>query len=251
MKAHHTFRMLVFCCIALWATVGAVSISEAADSFGDPFEDNDLKNPNWQWRNEPQIWDVGETRSGFLHVEGEVNRNLWADDQSHFLFQETDVNEFDVETHFFAEWDTTSGVNGLVIKSPADNNWVTIKFWSRDPGARGQIQYQTKQVEVGNGLTSNAGFVPEVGETELFFRLVKNGDDYTSFYKAAENEDWNEIGVTNFALTPPLQLGLYTGVADGAGTLVVDYEYFQDNLNPFAVELTGKAAVTWGKIKSR
>ena len=42
---------------------------------------------------------------------------------------------------FFARWDTSSGVNGLVVKSPSDDNWVTIKFWSRDAAAKGHIQY--------------------------------------------------------------------------------------------------------------
>ena len=56
---------------------------------------------------------------------------------------------FDVETQFVAKWDTTSAVNGLLIKSPGDNNWVTIKFWSRDAGPKGQIQYQTRQAGMG------------------------------------------------------------------------------------------------------
>ena len=247
MKKH----ALTLSCTMLWITATIfVSTAGAVDSFGDPFEGNKLQNPNWKWQNEPKNWDVGNTQKDFLHVEGEVNRNLWADDQSHFLFQETDTQELEIETHFFAKWATDSGVNGVVIKSPADNNWVTIKFWSR-AGGTGQIQYQTKQNENGNGLTGNAGFVPKNGEAELFLRLAKEGDDYTSWYKTTENEKWIDIGVTTFKLTPPLQLGIFTGVAAAAGTLAVDYEYFRDNLNPFAVDPSGKTATMWGKIKSQ
>ena len=198
-----------------------------SDNFDDPFEGTALQNPNWQWQNEPANWDVGETRNGFLHIESETNRNLWASDASHFLYQETDADTFDVETHFFAKWDTSSGVNGLVVKSPTDNNWVTIKFWSRDAGAKGQIQYQTK----GRGLVADPAWRPEFGATELFLRLRKHGDTYTGWYKTREADPWIEIGVANFPLTPPLQLGIYAGVAAPTGTLTVDYDYFRSTID--------------------
>ncbi len=207
--------------------VKSAPIANAADTFDDPFEGTALQNPNWQWQNEPANWDVGETRDGFLHIEGETNRNLWASDASHFLYQETDADAFDVETHFFSRWDTASGVNGLVVKSPADNNWVTIKFWSRDAGPKGQIQYQTR----GRGLVADPAWRPEFGATELFLRLRKQGDTYTGWYKTRDADPWIEIGGANFPLTPPLQLGIYTGVATGTGTLTVDYDYFRSTVD--------------------
>ncbi len=209
------------------ASVTPIATTRISDNFDDSFEGTALQNPNWQWQNEPANWDVGETRSNFLHIEGETNRNQWTSDTSHFLYQETDADTFDVETHFFARWDTTAGVNGLVVKSPTDNNWVTLKFWSQGPGAKGRIQYQTRGREHGDGLTGNAGFTPTHGDTELFFRLRKDGDAYTGWYKTRAAEPWIEIGVTHFPLTPPLQLGIYAGVAAQTGTLVVDYEYFR------------------------
>ena len=204
-----------------------VQVNDATGNFDDAFNGAALQNPNWQWQNEPANWDVSETRDGFLHIESETNRNLWASDASHFLYQETDADAFDVETHFFSRWDTSSGVNGLVVKSPADNNWVTIKFWSRDAAARGQIQYQTR----GQGLVADPVWRPEFGATELFLRLRKQGNTYTGWYKTREADPWIEIGVANFPLTPPLQLGIYAGVAAGTGTLTVDYEYFRSTVN--------------------
>ena len=213
------------------------AVTSVSDSFEDSFEGTTLQNPNWQWQNEPANWDVGETRPGFLHIESEINRNLWISDASHFLYQETEANTFDVETRFFARWDTSSGVNGLVVKSPADNNWVTLKFWSQGGGTRGQIQYQTRGQQSGNGLTADAGFTPTPGNTELFFRLRKDGNTYTGWYKTRETNPWIEIGMTNFMLTPPLQLGIYAGVATHTGTLAVDYDYFRSMINT-----TGTAA---------
>ena len=64
-----------------------------------------------------------------------------------------------------------------------------------------------------------------------FFRLRKQGDTYTAWYKTRAAEPWIEIGVTHFPLTPPLHLGIYAGVAAQAGTLTVDYEYFRSTVD--------------------
>ncbi|MDE0087155.1 MAG: hypothetical protein OXU23_15650 [Candidatus Poribacteria bacterium] len=236
----------LFATLTIW--VGGV---DAADSFGDPFDGGKLKNPNWKWQNEPPNWDIDKTRKGFLYIDSEPNRNIWQGDASHFLYQETDTDMFDVETRFFARWETNSAVNGLLVKSPGDNNWVTIKFWSRDAGPKGQIQYQKRQAGMGPGDVHWKEEFGDFGDVELSLRLKKEGDKYTAWYKTAKDEDWVDIGVGNFKLNPPLWLGIYAGVAAGAGKLEVEYEYFRDNMNPFPVEPGGKATTTWGAVKTR
>ena len=221
----------------------------AADSFGDPFEGSALQNPNWKWQNEPPTWDLGKTRDGVLYIDSEPNRNVWASDASHFLYQETDADMFDVSTHFSAKWDANSGVNGLLVKSPTDNNWVTVKFWSRDASPRGHIQYQTRQA--GLGPPDVQWRFGDWGDIQLSFRLKKEGNTYTAWYKAEGDEDWLDIGQGTFNLTPPLQLGIYSGVAAGSGKLEVEYEYFEDHVNPTDVEPEGKISTTWGMVKSR
>ena len=73
---------VVFC---LFATSSAlINVVSAEDSFGDPFEGSELQNPNWKWQNEPSTWDIGDTREGFLTINSEPNRNVWASDDSHF-----------------------------------------------------------------------------------------------------------------------------------------------------------------------
>ena len=212
-----------------------VGMAKAEVSFGDPFEKGRLQNPNWKWQNEPPVWDLGETRDNHLFIETEPNRNLWATDATHLLYHETDIDVFDVETHFTVKWDTSSGVAGLLVKSPTDDNWVTLRFWARDANAKGQIQYQTKLNESQkDGLTGyQSGFTPTHGETDLFFRLAKDGDTYTSWYKTEATTDWIQVGITEFKLTPPLRVGIFAGNASGWGNMSVEFGYFRDNLNPF------------------
>lgn len=201
-------------------------------SLGDPFENGKLQNPNWKWQNEPPVWDIGETRDNHLFMDTEPNRNLWVTDATHLLYQEIETDVFDVETKFMVRWDTSSGVTGLVVKSPADDNWVTLKFWARDASARGFIQFDSKANQSRrDGFTGGAWQSPVTGELDLFFRLAKDGDTYTSWYKTEANTDWIQVGVTEFKLTPPLWLGIYAGVAAGRGSLQTEFEYFRDNIN--------------------
>jgi len=204
-----------------------IAEAAASDNFNDPFEGTALQNPNWQWQNEPTHWDVGETRENFLHIKSETNRDLWTSDASHFLYQETNADAFDIETHFFTRWDTSSGVNGLVVKSPADNDWVTLKFWAQGPGTKGHIQYQAR----GHGLVNDPAWRPELGATELFFRLRKDGNTYTGWYKTDGGDPWIEIGAANVTLTPPLQLGIYAGIAANTGSMEVNYAYFRNTVD--------------------
>ena len=210
-------------------TVGAPQSSQpeiAIDNFDDSFDGGAFQNPNWQWRNEPDVWELNTI--GQLSIDAENNRNLWASDNTHFLYQETSADTFDVETGFETIWGTSSGINGLVVKSPADNDWVTLKFWGRDPQAKGQIQFQARQ----RGLAADPAWRPGLrgilsGNAYLFFRLRKEGNSYTGFYKTPQDHAWIEIGTANVILTPPLQLGIYAGVDAGTGWLTVRYHYFR------------------------
>ena len=207
--------------------------NDVTGSLGDPFEKGELQNPNWKWQNEPPVWDIGETRDNHLFIETEPNRNLWANDATHLLYQEIDTDDFDVETKLTARWNTSSGVTGLVVKSPTDDDWVTLKFWARDAGARGVIQFDRKQTQdPKQGLTGGAWRSPVFGQLDLFFRLAKERDTYTGWYKTEATSDWIQVGPTTFKLTPPLWLGIYAGNAAGSKELQVEFEYFRDNLNP-------------------
>ena len=76
MRYHHYRIFIGF--VVLYGTS-----TEGAESLGDPFDGNALKNPNWKWKTsdvedvEPKEWDLSKTKAGWLHVTGELNRNLW------------------------------------------------------------------------------------------------------------------------------------------------------------------------------
>ena len=201
-------------------------------SLTDEFDGNALQNPNWKWQNEPPNgrWNIGETRDNHLFIDTEPNRNLWATDATHLLYQEIDTDVFDVETKFTVRWNTSSGVTGIVVKSPSDNDWVTLKFWARDTGAKGFINFQTKQA--GMGPSDIPWRFGKWGDIDMSLRLKREGNTYTGWYKAAEDTEWMDIGTAQFNLTPPLWLGIYAGNGSGFDNIQVEFDYFRDNLTP-------------------
>jgi hypothetical protein len=231
------------------SSVSGVTLALAAQSLGDEFDGNVL-NAKWQWHLEPASWDIGVTKAGWVHIDAEPSHNLWATDGAHRFYQEIQLDQFDVETHIIADWGNTgSTVCGVMIYSATEDNWVTVKVWGRGM-TNGQIQYQTKQNESGNGLTGNApGFVVTDGGTDIYIRLVKDGDSYTGYFKTDVDGDWTVLGPTTFTLTPPLQLSLYAGVADASGEMTAGFEYFRDNINPQPVEPLGRLTTSWGQIR--
>ncbi len=137
-------------------------------------------------------------------------------------------------------------VAGIVAYSPTEDDWTTLKFWGRAGDAI--IQWQHKQNEVVGNV---AGSAQPAGVVDVYLRMAKDGDNYMGWWKLAEGDDWIEVKPdAPFALTPPIQLGLFGGVCAGAGEAVVEYEYFKDLIDPVSsVEAAAKMSVTWGQIK--
>lgn len=235
--------MLLFLLLAL-AYTQATAI---AGSLGDPFDGTGLQNAGWNWQNEPAEWDIGKTKDGWLHITAENNQNLWDVDTVAKLYHEVSDDQFDIETHLVIDYEGTGSlVAGLVAKGPSEDDWITLKFWGR--GGDAILQWQSKQNEfVGNVPDSSQ----PAGVVEVFIRIAKDGDDYAGYWKKSKADDWIEITPANISLTPPLEVGIFAGNCEGAGTVLVEFEYFNDLLDPFqaAVDSSGKLATHWATIK--
>jgi len=219
-----------------------------AASLGDPFDGNKLQNPDWKWQNQPK-WDIGTTNKGWLFMNATNNQNLWDVDTVTKLYQESNADKIDVETHLVMEYKGTgSCVSGMVMKSEKDGNWVTMKFWGR--AADTIIQYQHKAQEV---VPAVPGSNQPAGRVEVFLRIAKNGDEYTGYWKMAAADEWIEVTPhANKKLTSPLQIGIFAGNCEAGGTMTAQFEYFGDLINPFssAVDAKAKLASTWGSLKA-
>ena len=241
-------------CLLLFIWTGFLSAANAT-SLGDPFEGGTLQNPNWKWQAEPPTWNITDS----VFMDCQTNRNLWYYDQTHCLYQEIDTIDIDVETEFHAEWNSeqgrTAAVMGIVVKSPKDDQWVTLQFWARAVSdIKGFVKLQSKGKESipilpipRHNPVLFQGLPAGTQEVDLQFRLKKVGDTYTAFYKGENAQHWRSVGSPlTLKLTPPLRVGIYGGVQSGYGKMHVAYKYFKDNLNPFrpaAGDLNGDGVV--------
>ena len=241
--------------VLLMAAAGAAVAASLGESFNTPGRfDN-----NWEWENEPAVWDISETKPGWLHIKGDGNRNLWNGYTTSHLYL-VHEGDFDVETRVILNYQPASVVTGLVAYSPTTNDgqgrageWVTIKYWGRGGGTNNAIiQYQRRENHDGA-----AGFVGEVPgfrelpnkDAELFLRFERDGDMFSAWYKQTDEADWIKISTATQPLNDPLRFGIYAGVADAAGEMVAQYDYLKDNLTPFDVSPEGNLPLAWASLK--
>ena len=240
---------------------GAFSV-EGATSLADPFDGNALQNRNWKWKTsdkegvEPKKWDVGKTRNGWLHITGELNRNLWPSDTTNRLYQEHE-GDFDIETHVYMDYQGGCVVTGFAAYSATtkdrqgrDGEWVTIKFWGR--GGDAIIQWQKRQFHGGEGLVGEVpGFKEPAGKMDIYIRLTRTDNTFTAWWKREAGDEWIRIGATDQEFNAPLEVGIYAGICGGGGQLAAQYEYFEDLITPFDVSPRAKLPIAWGDLKRR
>jgi len=229
----------------------------AAESLGDPFEGNKLQNKNWKWSDEPKEWDIGKTKSGWLYIKGERNRNLWGDDTTNRLYQEHN-GDFDIATHLIMDYKDASTVMGPAAYSSKikdrknrPGEWVTLKLWGRGGGDKNAvIQYQKREFDGGEGLVgTHPGFLDPMGEIDLYMRMKRKGDTFTAWWKRKTKDKWEKVGETEHKFPDPIEVSIYSGIADAGGEMDSYYEYFEDLTNPFSISAGERLSVIWGALK--
>ena len=121
---------------------------------------------------------------------------------------------------------TESVIAGVVVKSSHGRDWVALKLVGYRNG-KGRTEFQLRGEEVasarpGHGRASGSG-----GRADLRMRLARRGDQYTAYYRMSDEKEWIAVGPTTAKLTPPLKVGLYTGVIAKNGEMQVDFDYFR------------------------
>ena len=126
---------------------------------------------------------------------------------------------------------TESIVAGIVVRSSHDGNWVALKLLG-DRVGNGRAAFQVRGEEVN---PSQPGQLPGAiwagGRADVHMRLTRHGDQYTAYYRISSTQQWSAVGPVAARLTPPLQVGLFTGVQVPAGRMQVDFDHFRVNVD--------------------
>ena len=93
-------------------------------------------------------------------------------------------------------------------------------------------------------------------DKDVWVKIEKRGEELEFFYKDSEGDKWESGGVDK-KLGPEFkkgtyQIGLFLKNWGGSVAMTTGFDYFHSpEIAGLAVEPTGKAAVTWGRLKSR
>jgi hypothetical protein len=194
--------------------------------FSDDFKSASLKD-GWFWANEPASWDINTTRIDYLHFKGEQDANIWCDDNSSRLYQVISTDQdFDVYSHIRCIWgNNPSDVAGLICKSAISGEWVVLKFWMRSD-LTGRLEFQTPCNDI---LSPVPGSEWNGGDVEFFLRIKKVGHDYSTYFKSKEGDEWTFVGTTQFSDQLPLHVGIFGGIDQGDGELLIEVDNFVVN----------------------
>ena len=230
-------QLIVLLLAAMLLVVATPSISSAQVLQSDEFDGSgQALQPFWNVQNTFSHVQAGNTGSymlsnGNLVVEGAFYQNLWDADYTRRFYQVTDQEKFSVATSLIFDHKDVCAVAGLIIKSPTQNEWVTMKLWGQGAvGAFGN-QPNTAKLEFQHRerhLLAAFGYNPAGGNIPIALRLDRDGDTYTAWYKPEAQGEWVFTGETTVALQGPLEVGIFTGICqdEAPGSLTVTFHNF-------------------------
>ena len=247
-----SYKLIIMLLATMLLAVAVPCISSAQTLQSDEFDGSG--------QNLQSFWEVQNTffqiqagnegsymlSDGNLVVEGAFHQNLWDDDRTRRFYQVTDQEKFSVETSLIFDHKDVCAVAGLAIKSPTQNQWVTLKMWGygvEDPwggsGNTAVLQFQHRELHLHNV----SGYNPPGGNIPIAMRLSRDGDTYTAWYKPDAQGEWVYAGETTFALQGPLEVGIFTGICQGEapGGLTVTFDYFRATTDATELEQQSQA----------
>ena len=232
-------KLIVLLVTAMLLVVAASNNSNAQGLQSDEF-DGSGQNLQSFWEVQNTFWHVQEGNEGSymlsdgnLVVEGAFYQNLWDADYTRRFYQVTDQKNFSVETSLIFDHKDVCAVAGLIIKSPTQNEWVTLKMWGQSAeGAFGnapntaKLEFQHRERHILGAF----GYIRPGGKIPIALRLDRDGDNYTAWYKPDAQGEWVFAGETTVALEGPVEVGIFSGICQDeteGGFLTVTVDYFR------------------------
>ncbi len=243
-------KLIIMLLVAMLLAVAIPYISSAHALQSDEF-DGSGQNLQSFWEVQNTFWHVQEGNEGSytlsdgnLVVEGAFYQNLWDGDWTRRFYQVTDQERFSVETSLIFDHKDVCAVAGLIIKSPTQNEWVTLKMWGQSAEGAFGNQPNTAKLEFQHRerhLLAAFGYNPAGGNIPIALRLDRDGDTYSAWYKPDAQGEWVFTGETTVALQGPLEVGIFTGICqdEAPGNLTVTFDNFRATTD--ATELAQQA----------
>ena len=206
-----------------------ISAQENQTYQSDEFDGQELQS-FWEIQNGDQ--SSYELKDGKLVVQGSFNQNIWRDDTTTGFYQTIDQQKFSVETSLIFDHHDLCSEAGLIIKSPSQNEWVSLKLWGHGVDHGWIMNPNTVYLQLihrGREIVRIVpGYNPPAGNVPVALRLDRDGDNYKAWYKPDAQGEWVHVADTTVSLQAPVQVGIYTAIcqSEAPGNLTVSFENF-------------------------
>ena len=174
----------------------------------------------WAWSNNPNAYDVGQTRAGFLHVVTNYNTNLYGNqDNAHFVYQPAN-GSFIIDTMVSATPNRDREKAGIMVRQD-QNNYVTLLYYYATGATNLMVRIKSNGMPLQDMTNALSG-------DPLYLRLVKDNRSFQSFY-SMNGVSWTFHRAWNVTINDPMRVGLTT--MDGGATQYwpADFDYFRFN----------------------
>ncbi|MBM3243092.1 hypothetical protein FJZ31_43085 [Candidatus Poribacteria bacterium] len=142
---------------------------------------------------------------------------------------------------------------GIFVIGSAKNDAAMSKNWSvlTFGGSNGEVKALIGSMI--DDVWNDKGHF-DIPKWPIYLKLEKKETALNGYYKKNESDDWLQVGAAwNDNMNSPEKVGLGFINNWGGANLTMIAEFFTlegPNVQPFAVESTGKLSVTWGQLKS-
>lgn len=180
----------------------------------DEFQDGSL-NSMWTWLSEPTSYsESGDVLSvDFSNHQGD---NLPASGAWELLYQEGDLETFDIGIKFSANYDATNDIAVGVGLEDASGTRRSTQY--RDEGTNYYFLLKTPSGSVGNSRDNNAA-----SAASIWLRLQYDGSDLSSYYDYGSSfSSWTFVASETISLSNPLKIGLEGNIISS------DFDWFRD-----------------------
>jgi hypothetical protein len=250
------FRKITVCLLSVAVLLGGAHLALAA-AYTDPFDGPKLA-AMWTFRT-PDKNDEYRFEKGWLVFDIQASQDLYVQgtDFAPMLLMDppADDEKFSIETKVNVVMENLvqppASQAGLIIFR--EDTWA-YSLW-------GPYNNQDIRLEDCVGASYRWRDQAQIAvdnkiDSDVWVKIEKRGEELEFFYKDNEDDPWESGGIDK-KLGPQYnqgtyQIGLFLKNWGGSVAMTTAFDYFHSpEIAGLAVEPTGKAAVTWGRLKSR
>ena len=177
----------------------------------------------WSWDNDPSLddgeYDVGVTRPGWLHVEGDANTQLQDTLVTANYLHQNVTGDF-VATTYVEDYFTVNSMGAGLLLFESPEEWMYVA--KMDPGASGRIQV----VICENGTSAGTGSITWTGYSFAHLKIERNSTGVW-FFASTDGSSY-QLAYHHMSMVPQMEMvgiGLFT-FSNSATRPEVDFDHF-------------------------